>query len=126
MEGTRWWDTVEVLLRFPKWWYRGLDCSTEPNQIGCLELALLTVETGTGSQYHTVIAIDLVAVRYTLFAMHIGDIVVAAAASLANTLVGIEIAALSTAGHAQSCSFPARVKLLHLQTRQQMWKAEWS
>lgn len=126
MEGTRWWDTAELLLRFLRWWYRGLDCSTEPNQIDCLRLALLIVETGTGSQYHTVIAVDLVAVRYTLFVMCIGGIVVAAAASLASTLAGTEIAALSTAGLAQSCSSPARVNFLHLQTRRQMWKAEWS
>lgn len=115
------WGTVEALLRVPKRWYRGLDCSIEQPQTGCPGLALLTVVTGIGSQRHTEIAAELVAVHCTLIATCTEEIVVAAG-SLASTLVGTgiagrEFAALRTAGLAHSRSFQARVGSLHLQTK---------
>ena len=122
------WGTVEALQRVPSRWYRGLDCSIGEPQTGCPRLALLTAGIGTGSQCHTEIAVELVAVRGTSSATCIGGTVVASG-GLASTRVGTGIAdrafaALSTAGLADSRSFPARVSSLHLQTKGQMWKAE--
>lgn len=90
--------------------------------------ALLTAGIGTGSQRHTEIAVEPVAVRCTSIATCIGGIVVAYG-DLASTLVGTriasrEFAAWSTAGLVHNRSFPVRVDSLHLQTTGQLRKAE--
>lgn len=120
--------TVEALLRVPTHWYRGLDCNTGEPQTGYPGLALLTAGIGTGSQRHTEIVIELVALHCTSIATCIGEIAVASG-DLASTLVGTGIAgrafaALSTAGLVHIRSFPARVGSLHPLTKGQMWTAE--
>ena len=128
MDGMLLWSIVEALLRVPTRAYRGLDYNTGESQIGCPELAPLTVGNDTGLQHRTEVAIELVAVRYTLNATCIGAFVVASA-NLVSTLVGTGIArrgseASGNAGLVHSHSFPAHVGSLHLQTKGQMWKAE--
>ena len=127
MDGMLLWSIVEALLRVPRRGYCGLDYNTGESQIGCPELARLTVGIDTGLQHRTEVATELVAVRYTSTATCIGAFVVASA-NLVSTLVGTGIArrgseASGNAGLLHSHSFPAHVGSLHLQTKEQMWKA---
>ena len=122
------WDTVEVSLRVPIRWYRGLDCSIRGTQNGYPRLALPNAGMSTGSQRHTEIVVELVAVHCTTIAVGSGGTVVASG-GLASTLVGTGIAvrafaALNTAGQAHTRSSPSRASSLHLQTKGQMRKAE--
>lgn len=124
------WGTLELLLRVPIRWYRGLDCSTGERQIGCPRLALLTAGIDTGSQRHTETAVELVGARCRSVAKYIEEIVVASGC-LASTLVGTGIASCaivtwSTAGLAHSRSFLTRVGFLQLRTLEPMWKIEMS
>ena len=128
MDGMLLWSIVEELLQVPTRAYCGLDYNTGESQIGCPELALLTVGTDTGLQHHMEVATELVAVRCTLAASCIGAFVVASG-NLVSTLGGTGIArrgseASGNAGSVHSHSFPAHVGCLHLQTKGQMWKAE--
>ena len=128
MDGMLLWSIVEALLRVLTRGYRGLNYNIVESQIGCPELALLTVGIDTGLQHRTEVAIELVAVHCTLTATCIGVFVVASA-NLVSTLVGTGIArrgseASGNAGLVHSHSFPAHVGSLHLQTKGQMWKAE--
>lgn len=123
------WSIVEALLQDRTRWYRGLDCNTGEPRIGCPGLALLTAGIDTGSQCHTEVVIELVAVHYTLNGTCTEGFVVASA-NLVSTLDGTEIArrdfgALSTAGLAHIRSFPARVSSSDLQAKAQVQKAEW-